>query len=1158
MDAIRTLRSSLTRALENSFDEAIRNVEAEISYRDANAQTAEQRATNAEKERSRALEELDSLKDAITLLREELRLTDFGSEDDKVSTKKFRDFEAAYAPNQVLQHFSHAFGDDVSGINPYEIKAVTEAYTALYGEAQELVMASCELRKQVKRYKGKLKFWQKCLELDKFTLVLEGTAIEFRCTGKVSIDTQRKSRATNPTISVPVSGLNDHDIADETAISPPETLRTNHPDNGDAGHWDAKNRDRSKCNGSIRLSPAQSTLTQSGLSENENVIPTAQVSTSGMKAAESESIKSQNAPKAFMNRCSTLTTGVRNAALDSTLVKDEDLSPEPSPKRSSAVRVMGTQDLDEVGNIVETPRKRRKVRNSEVRGVLLRTTTPAISEDSRDARPPPPLSLFSPKQPAMLESSNANPGGGRCARSPEKPQEEAQRPPANAHISSILEDGDESFSSPPSRKLRRTSEAGASGLTPGVGSEATTDQRLQGLLEGQSPAKLELQSMLRNSGVSDRALKHPFAIMEETPILTYNPDGFDIAEMPQIAPNSGASRTESVNNSLLSTRDTAVHPAGAIRARPVQHLDLKDFRINPDFNQGFDYAFHSVAHKKTEGKCVKGCTRYDCCGKKFLGLARMSGLPADATCSSQQREMNDQKILEEFVGDKEHLSRELSVEDRNHLLQEAKARLIANEFGKHKQQHQRAGSPPGFWRTDMPSTQELEHDHQEARRLEKDLVKDRYREAMRPGGLWKFADERGTPEPDCTPKRTASVRRSEPLATSSVLLILPFVEMDATCDTESAASAALLRPSRWLLLYEEFVTKNASSVSQIESALRSLTYIIPGRYRDSEISSECVHSGVQLLSLYHDALVSRVVSRLPPTIPRPIPTPHTRYTKYWTSRSSLYHKVALALQMVQYTELLWEMVARRRGEKIRWRVVIFIEAIKAVCRLLLLRLTKSRPLVTPPLPERDIDPRSLDKVDNDWNGMQTPVSERPSDLSWTMPRTGLSLPSLPEVNDVSHFLISKVLTADDIKTPKALLHRVTGQGQLAEVLYILRPVVYALALQKYSESRHSWRPWLVGFSLEYVCRQLAKSDFRERVAGGLRGLTGLEREELRKRGWAMGWWAMRGAFYTNLTRPWLRSLTGKMKGKPLLDLVGSVIDDYEYLWDNYYFSSVTL
>ncbi|KAJ5539204.1 Peroxisome membrane protein Pex16 [Penicillium frequentans] len=383
--------------------------------------------------------------------------------------------------------------------------------------------------------------------------------------------------------------------------------------------------------------------------------------------------------------------------------------------------------------------------------------------------------------------------------------------------------------------------------------------------------------------------------------------------------------------------------------------------------------------------------------------------------------------------------------------------------------------------------------------------------------------------------------------------------METVRNIQNPIPPTMLQPSKWLSLYEDFVTKNASSVGQVESALRSLTYIIPGRYRESEVASECVHSGVQLLSLYHDSLVSRVVSQLPSTIPRPTPTPHARYTKYWTSRSSLYRRVALALQMLQYTELLWEMSARRRGQKTRWRIVVFIEFAKAICRLLLLRLTNSRPLVSPPLPEREVDPRTTEEENQgDWNGMDTPTSDRSSDLSWTMPRTGLSLPSLPDVNDVSNYLISKVLTADDIKPAKTLLHRVTGQGQLAEVLYILRPVVYALAMQRWSADKRSWRPWLIGFGMEYGCRQLAKRDFRERVAGGLRGLTGLEREELRKRGWSMGWWMMRGAFYENITKSWLHSLTSKMKGKPLLDLVGSVVEDYEYLWDNYYFSTATL
>jgi len=42
------------------------------------------------------------------------------------------------------------------------------------------------------------------------------------------------------------------------------------------------------------------------------------------------------------------------------------------------------------------------------------------------------------------------------------------------------------------------------------------------------------------------------------------------------------------------------------------------------------------------------------------------------------------------------------------------------------------------------------------------------------------------------------------------------------------------------------------------------------------------------------------------------------------------------------------------------------------------------------------------------------------------------------------------------------------------------------------------------------------------------------------------------------SRAWVRGLTGKLRNKPLLDMLGGVIEDYEYLWDQYYFPSATL
>ena len=283
-----------------------------------------------------------------------------------------------------------------------------------------------------------------------------------------------------------------------------------------------------------------------------------------------------------------------------------------------------------------------------------------------------------------------------------------------------------------------------------------------------------------------------------------------------------------------------------------------------------------------------------------------------------------------------------------------------------------------------------------------------------------------------------------------------------------------------------------------------------------------MHSTIQLLSLYHTSLLSRAISRLPSSIPRPPQTPHNRYTKFWTARSPIYKRVAHLLQMIQYIELLCEMAAKRKGEKIRWRVVVMLEMVKAICRLMLMRLTNSRPLVSPPLPEREVDPRLEGDEKGSWNGMETLAGDAESgsqELSWTMPRTGLSFPCLPDSSEVSEYLLKKVLTADDIRAPKQLLHRVKSvQGQIAEVLWIMRPVVYAMAMQRWRGNKKSWSPWLVGISMELGARQLAKKDLGQRVAGGLRGLTGLEKEELKRKGWSLGWWVMRGAFYENFTK----------------------------------------
>jgi len=113
------------------------------------------------------------------------------------------------------------------------------------------------------------------------------------------------------------------------------------------------------------------------------------------------------------------------------------------------------------------------------------------------------------------------------------------------------------------------------------------------------------------------------------------------------------------------------------------------------------------------------------------------------------------------------------------------------------------------------------------------------------------------------------------------------------------------------------------------------------------------------------------------------------------------------------------------------------------------------------------------------------------------------------------------LTVEDIKPAAQLLPRLHGLSFYAEILHILRPLLYALIMQRWARkrgeeaARKSWWPWLLGLSIEYAAMELRKRD-EERVYRG--GLGRLEREEQRHRGKAMWWWALRGAMYENFSK----------------------------------------
>jgi hypothetical protein len=175
------------------------------------------------------------------------------------------------------------------------------------------------------------------------------------------------------------------------------------------------------------------------------------------------------------------------------------------------------------------------------------------------------------------------------------------------------------------------------------------------------------------------------------------------------------------------------------RARPLRRLGLEHFKVNPAYNQGYDYAFRDVVRGREKRKCLAGCTKPECCGKVFRKLAEMTKGDMENQTFSQVEE--DNRLIRDYLGANSGKLQNMPKDERKEILIQAKTWELSNKHGKHRHAFERRQSPPGFWRTDFPTTQEVEADRKEAAKVERELVRKRYEEAMREGGRWMFRDE---------------------------------------------------------------------------------------------------------------------------------------------------------------------------------------------------------------------------------------------------------------------------------------------------------------------------------------------------------------------------------------------------------------------------------
>lgn len=362
--------------------------------------------------------------------------------------------------------------------------------------------------------------------------------------------------------------------------------------------------------------------------------------------------------------------------------------------------------------------------------------------------------------------------------------------------------------------------------------------------------------------------------------------------------------------------------------------------------------------------------------------------------------------------------------------------------------------------------------------------------------------------------------------------------------------------------YKNLIRSKSQEIQSIESSLRSLSYILPGRFKilnsfqnwvlDFRII--LVYSLCNVFSLINASILGTDDSKY--LLGDSQPSPHNRYTKSvmlqvpdsrnnlvdWENDEDSSHKTWLphlsyVLAIIRQCEIILEMaVLKWKGDDARWKLVGIVESIKCMIKTIIFNHTQNRLLLVSSV----LEPESFVVS----KAVEAPGKIHNHEKIWTGKRTGIKRPYSWAVQTKGiNYLLSRAVSET---CPKDMVKPLNGLRKAVEYLYIFRPLIYLALVRKCEKS--SWKPWLISIGLELFSLLPSNGWIFETP-----DLSLLEADEIKRRQRLLLFYLLKSPFYQNYSKSVIDGVVKSTETTPLISIFSSMIKDYQPLWENYHF-----